>query len=73
MLVQPFWIVSLFLTDMKVSRCFSVLFDFLVFEKMDQRNCIKFCIKNEIKCVRTFQMLTVAFGESTMSITQVQL
>ena len=38
-----------------------------------QRNCIKFCEKNEIKCARTFKMLTVAFGESTMSRTQVQL
>ena len=32
--------------------------DFLLFEKMDQRNCIKFCIKNKIKCARTFEMLT---------------
>ena len=40
---------------------------------MDQRTCIKFCVKNEIKCARTFEMLTVAFGESTLSRTQVQL
>ena len=33
-----------------------MLFDFLLFEKMDQRNCIKFCVKNEIKCARTFEM-----------------
>ena len=50
-----------------------MLLDFLLFEKMDQRNCIKFCIKNEIKCARTFKMLTVAFGKSTSSRTQVQL
>ena len=36
-------------------------------------NCIKFCVKNEIKCARTFEILTVAFGESTISRTQVQL
>ena len=30
---------------------------------MDQRNCIKFCVENEIKCARTFEMLTVAFGD----------
>ena len=29
--------------------------------------------KNEIQCARTFEILTVAFGESTMNRTQVQL
>ena len=48
-----------------------MLFDFLLFEKMDQRNCIKFCVKNEIKYARTFEMLTVAFCESTINRTQV--
>ena len=43
-----------------------MLFDFLLFEKMDQRNCIKFCVKNEIKCARTFEVLTVTFAVSTM-------
>ena len=50
-----------------------MLFDFLLFEGMDQRNCIKFCVKNEMKCATTFEMLTVVFGESTISRTQVQL
>ena len=40
---------------------------------MNQRNWIKFCVKNEMKYARTFKILTVAFGESTMSRTQVQL
>ena len=57
----------------KDQSCFDVLFGFLLFEKMDQRTCIKFCIKNEIKCSKTIQMLSVAFGESTMTRTQVQL
>ena len=48
-------------------------FDFLLFEKVDQRNCIKFCVKTEIKCAKTFEMLTVAFGVSTTNRTQVQL
>ena len=39
---------------------------------MDQRNCITFCVKNEIKCANTFEMLTVAFGNFAMSRTQVQ-
>ena len=46
---------------------------FLFYEKMDQRSCIKFCVKNEIEYARTFEMLTVTFGESTMNRTQVQL
>ena len=45
----------------------------LLFEKIHQRNCIKFCVKTEIKCANTFEMLTVASGESTMSRKQVQL
>ena len=34
---------------------------------MDQRICIKFCVKNEIKCSKALEILTVAFGESTLS------
>ena len=40
---------------------------------MNQRSCIKLCVKKEIKCARTFEILAAAFGESTMSRTQVQL
>ena len=40
---------------------------------MDQGNCIKFYVKNEIKCTTTFEMLIVAFRESTKSRRQVQL
>ena len=40
---------------------------------MYQTTCVKFCVKNVIKCARIFEMLTAAFGESTMSRTQVQL
>ena len=47
---------------------FGVIFDFLLFEKMDQRNRIKFCVKNYITCANIFEMLT-----KTMSRTQVQL
>ena len=41
--------------------------------KKDERNCIKFCVQNKIKCGRTFEIMTVAFGNSTMSRKQVQL
>ncbi|UYV79647.1 hypothetical protein LAZ67_18000172 [Cordylochernes scorpioides] len=33
---------------------------------MDQRTCIKFSVKNEIKCADAFRMLTVAYGEATL-------
>ncbi|XP_076182730.1 protein GVQW3-like [Ptiloglossa arizonensis] len=33
---------------------------------MDQRTCIKFCVKNEIKCADAFRMLTVPYGEATL-------
>ena len=38
---------------------------------MDQRICIKFCVKNEIKCNKVCGMLTKAYGESAMSKTRV--
>ncbi|UYV71318.1 hypothetical protein LAZ67_8002615 [Cordylochernes scorpioides] len=39
---------------------------FLPIKKMDQRTCIKYCVKNEIKCADAFRMLTVAYGEATL-------
>ena len=38
---------------------------------MDQRICIKFCVKNEIKGNKVCEMLTKAYGESAMSKTRV--
>ena len=49
-----------------------MLLDFLLFEK-NGLNCIKFSVKNEIKCAMTCEMLTVVFDKSTMSRSQVQL
>ena len=37
---------------------------------MDQRICIKFCVKNEIKCNEVCEMLITAYGESAMSKTR---
>ena len=48
----------------------SLIFDYR--KKWIKETVLSFCVKNEIKCARTFEMLTVAFGESTMSRTQVQ-
>ena len=47
---------------LKGESCVGVFFDFSLLEKLDQRNRIKFCLKNEIKCVMTFEMWTVALG-----------
>ena len=40
-----------------------MLGDFLPLKKMDH---IKFCVKNRIKCSKAIELMTVAFGESTM-------
>ncbi|UYV74026.1 hypothetical protein LAZ67_11001872 [Cordylochernes scorpioides] len=45
---------------------FWIVFDFHLLKKIDQRTCIKFCVKNEIKCADAFRMLTVAYGEDTL-------
>ena len=34
---------------------------------MEQRICIKFCVRNGIKCCTTLEMLNVAFGECSMN------
>ncbi|KAG5306679.1 SETMR methyltransferase, partial [Acromyrmex insinuator] len=44
-----------------------------LFQKMDQRICIKFCVKNKIKCADAFRMLTVAYGEATLDRSNVYL
>ncbi|UYV84313.1 hypothetical protein LAZ67_X001823 [Cordylochernes scorpioides] len=50
---------------------FWIVFDFYLLKKMDQRTCIKFCVKNEIKCADAFRMLTVAYGEATLDRSKV--
>ena len=42
------------------------VFDFCLFQKTDQRICIKFCVKNKMKCPDAFRMLTVAYGEAIL-------
>ena len=45
---------------------FWLVFDFCLFQKMDQRISIKFCVKNKIKCADAFRMLIVVYGEATL-------
>ena len=68
---HPFSILSLVLTDKRVSCVLvcSSIFDY-------SKKCVKESVlsfASNTKCAKTFEMLTVAFGESTMSRTQVQL
>ena len=42
------------------------VFDFYIFQRMVQRLCITFCVKNKMKCVDAFRILTVACGEATL-------
>ena len=72
-LPQPFWIVSFFLTDKMVSLVLVCSSNFYYSEKWIKKITLNFVWKNEIKYARIFEMLTVAFGESTISRTQVQL
>lgn len=44
-----------------------MLGDELLSEKMEQRVCVKFCVKNGIKCSKTLEMLKVAYGDSALS------
>ncbi|UYV78693.1 hypothetical protein LAZ67_16002432 [Cordylochernes scorpioides] len=53
-------------THLKTKMVFWIVFDFYLLKKMDQRTCIKFCVKNEIKSADAFRMLTVAYGETTL-------
>ena len=46
---------------------FGVLGDFLLSKRMEQGVCIKFCVKNGIQCSKALEMLTIAYGESTLS------
>ena len=45
---------------------FYELRNFRLLKEMHQRICIKFCVKNEIKCNKVCEMLTKANGESAM-------
>ena len=55
----------------KSSAAFIVYFFVAAATEMDQRICIKFCVKNEIKCNKVCKMLTKTYGESAMSKTKV--
>ncbi|UYV66572.1 hypothetical protein LAZ67_4002144 [Cordylochernes scorpioides] len=50
----------------RIDEVFWIVFDFYLLKTMDQRTCIIFCVKNEIKCADAFRMLTVACGEATL-------
>lgn len=45
--------------------------NFRLLKGMHQRICIKFFVKNEIKCKKVWERLTKAYGESAMNKTRV--
>ena len=60
---KPFWIGSLFLTDIKGSHVVLFNFYFLLFEKNGSKDTgLSFVLKKYIKCDRTFELLIVVFG-----------
>ena len=61
---QPVWIVSLFLRDKKISRVSVCTSIFYYPKKLMKENCIKFCLKNEIKCEMTFEICWTQFGKT---------
>lgn len=44
--------------------------NFAMSNLVEQRVCLKFCVSNKISCAEALKMLTVAYGDSTMSKTQ---
>ena len=57
-----------FVSEMhKGQQCFACVGDFLLSKKIDQRICIKFCEKNEIKCSTTLEMLKAAYSECNVT------
>ena len=42
---------------------------FIIRKNGSKKFWIKFCVKNEIKCAKTFEMLTMEFGEFTTEST----
>jgi len=40
-------------------------------KKIDQRICVKFCVANGITATKTLEMMQIAFGDNTLSRTQV--
>ena len=74
---QMSWVtyVRFFFCYVGYIRHFEVSVSIFYYSKkwIKETNCIKFCVNNEIKTAKAFEMLSVAFGESTKSRTQVQL
>jgi len=53
------------------NTCVYVIAIFTMFERREQRICIKFCFKMCKNATETFQFLQQAFGEDAMGRTQV--
>lgn len=50
---------------------FWYVFDFCLFQQRDQRICIKFCMKNKIKCADVLRMFSLVCGKTTLDQSKV--
>ena len=55
-------------SERRIKTYLRVFGDFLCGEMSDQRICLKFCVKNGIKCSEAFKVLKKAFDDDVMSL-----
>lgn len=54
-----------------IGLCLVLATIFTMSKKIDQRICVKFCVSNGITATKTLEMMQIAFGNNTLSRTQV--
>ena len=61
-------VIICYIVTLVFSKRLKVIFSiFTMFEFVEQRSAIKFCLRDEIPVAETFRMLQKAFGDLTMS------